>query len=144
MFASSTRTDRERRPKTERNYVRAESLTARPKFPRDDCNRAVGTSLAPVITRPTKFGRYVNGSIASNNGYVVHSGATGTKLDVNGRIRHAPAAFSTLTACNSTLEGTRAAVTDSTVSTWGTSITGGGANHVLAYCNGTNWTVAAK
>jgi len=36
------------------------------------------------------------------------------------------------------------AVTDSTTNTWGGTITGGGADHVLAYCDGTNWTVAAK
>jgi len=39
----------------------------------------------------------------------------------------------------------QAAVTDSTTNTWGAAITtGGGSNHVLAYCDGTNWTVAAK
>jgi hypothetical protein len=41
-------------------------------------------------------------------------------------------------------EGTTVAVTDSTTATWGATITGGGANHVLAYYNGTNWTVAGK
>lgn len=39
------------------------------------------------------------------------------------------------------VEGMLAAVTDSTVNTWGTVIAGGGANHVLAYYNGTNWIV---
>lgn len=42
------------------------------------------------------------------------------------------------------IEGMMVAVTDSTTATWGATITGGGANHVLAYYNGTNWTVAAK
>ena len=41
-------------------------------------------------------------------------------------------------------EGMMVAVTDSSTATWGDTITGGGANHVLAYYNGTNWTVAAK
>jgi hypothetical protein len=41
-------------------------------------------------------------------------------------------------------EGMVAAVTDSTTVVWGATITGGGSNHVLAYYNGTNWTVAAK
>jgi RND superfamily putative drug exporter len=40
--------------------------------------------------------------------------------------------------------GAMVTILDSTTSTWGATITGGGANVVLAYCNGTNWTVAAK
>lgn len=40
--------------------------------------------------------------------------------------------------------GMMAGVSDSTTATWGATITGGGANHVLAYFNGTNWTVAGK
>lgn len=35
-------------------------------------------------------------------------------------------------------------ITDSTTNTWGATITGTGANIVLGYYNGTNWTVAAK
>lgn len=42
------------------------------------------------------------------------------------------------------VEGMMIAVTDSSTAVWGATITGGGANHVLAYYNGTNWTVAAK
>lgn len=56
----------------------------------------------------------------------------------------APSVFSGIGSCNATFEGTQRAVTDSTTNTWGATITGGGANHVLAYCDGTNWTVAAK
>ncbi len=41
-------------------------------------------------------------------------------------------------------EGMMAGVTDSTTTTWGATITGGGANHVLAYFNGSAWTVAGK
>lgn len=53
------------------------------------------------------------------------------------------ATFSTLTACASGLEGGLAPLSDSTTATPGATITGGGTAHVLAYCNGTNWTVAA-
>lgn len=42
------------------------------------------------------------------------------------------------------VEGMMVPVTDSSVNTWGTTITGGGANHVLAYYNGSAWTCAAK
>lgn len=53
-------------------------------------------------------------------------------------------AFSSLTACSSTLEGSLAAVNDSSTATWGATITGSSTNHVLAYCDGSNWTVAGK
>lgn len=42
------------------------------------------------------------------------------------------------------IEGMMQPITDSTTATWGATITGGGSNHVLAYFDGTNWTVAAK
>jgi hypothetical protein len=42
------------------------------------------------------------------------------------------------------VEGWQAPILDSTTDTWGDTITGGGALHVLGYFDGTNWTVAAK
>jgi hypothetical protein len=53
-------------------------------------------------------------------------------------------AFGNLPACSSFVEGSSAGVTDSTTATWGATITGSSTNHVSAYCDGTNWTVAAK
>lgn len=53
-------------------------------------------------------------------------------------------AFASLTACSSTIEGAMASITDSSTITWGATITGGSTNHVMGYCDGTNWTVAAK
>lgn len=41
-------------------------------------------------------------------------------------------------------EGRIQAFTNSTTNTWGATIAGGGANHVLGYYNGTNWTVIGK
>ena len=61
-----------------------------------------------------------------------------------GTIRQVPTVFASLPACGVSTEGTTGAVTDSAASTWGTTITGGGINHVLAYCDGSHWTVAAK
>lgn len=55
-----------------------------------------------------------------------------------------PVNFSTLPACASGGEGSMNPVTDSTTVTWGATVTGGGSSHILAYCDGTNWTVAAK
>jgi hypothetical protein len=43
--------------------------------------------------------------------------------------------------CTAAGQGMRAAVTDSQSANWGTTVTGGGSNHVLAYCDG---TVAAR
>lgn len=40
------------------------------------------------------------------------------------------------------VEGMMVTVTDSNTATWGATIAGGGSNRVLAYFNGTNWTVA--
>lgn len=42
------------------------------------------------------------------------------------------------------VEGMIVAFTDSTTIVWGATITGTGANHVLGYYNGTNWTVIGK
>ena len=53
-------------------------------------------------------------------------------------------AFSELIACTATNEGSIARVTDSSTVTWGATITGGSTNHVLAYCDGSSWTVAGK
>jgi hypothetical protein len=49
-----------------------------------------------------------------------------------------------LPACSGSSEGMLRAVTDSNTNTWGAVVAGGGTNHVLAYCDGTSWTVAAK
>jgi hypothetical protein len=51
-------------------------------------------------------------------------------------------AFAAVTACAAGGEGALVVVTDSNTATWGATVAGGGANRVLAYCNGTNWTVA--
>jgi hypothetical protein len=59
-------------------------------------------------------------------------------------LRTSPNLFATLPSCSSSTEGWQRAVSDSTTNTWGATITGGGADHVLAYCDGSAWTVAAK
>jgi hypothetical protein len=52
--------------------------------------------------------------------------------------------FATLPTCAAALEGQKRSISDSTTVTWGATITGGSTSHALAYCDGTNWTVAAK
>jgi hypothetical protein len=49
-----------------------------------------------------------------------------------------------LPVCGSTDAGSIAAVNNSNTATWGAAVAGGGTFHVLAYCDGTAWTVAAK
>jgi hypothetical protein len=51
------------------------------------------------------------------------------------------AALTALYTCNSGNEGIFAMITDSVGTTFHTTVTGGGANHVTVYCNGTGWFV---
>lgn len=50
----------------------------------------------------------------------------------------APTAFASLPTG---AEGDLACITDSSTATWGATITGGGANNVIGFFNGTNWKV---
>ncbi len=59
-------------------------------------------------------------------------------------VRFVPVEFSSLPRCAPETEGMQASVKNSTTNTWGATVTGGGPNHILAYCDGSNWTVAAK
>jgi hypothetical protein len=52
-----------------------------------------------------------------------------------------PSTYSALPVCGSSTEGQLASVTDASSATNGATFTGGGSNHILGYCNGTNWTV---
>ncbi|HLY99907.1 MAG TPA: hypothetical protein VKT33_12675 [Candidatus Angelobacter sp.] len=72
--------------------------------------------------------------------------ASGKSLTVAGAagLRTKPAPFASLAECAAGKEGSLVAVSDSTTNAWGAAISGGGSHHVLAYCDGTNWTVAAK
>ncbi len=58
-------------------------------------------------------------------------------------LRTTPTTYSTLPTCAAGTEGSQRAITDSTTATWGATIAGGGTTHVLAYCDGTHWTVMA-
>ena len=52
----------------------------------------------------------------------------------------APYTVATLPTCNSGASGTIASVSDATSPTYNATLTGSGAVHTLAYCNGSNWT----
>lgn len=79
------------------------------------------------------------------------TGATAAQFDMavkvvtgNPGIDFTTAAFSTYGTCVTGLEGTHESVSDSTTNTWGATVTGGGSDHIMMYCDGTNWTVYAK
>lgn len=57
---------------------------------------------------------------------------------------HLPQLVSALPACSASTEGELATVIDSTTTTWGAMIAGKGSSVVLAFCDGTNWTVAGR
>lgn len=54
-----------------------------------------------------------------------------------------PSLFAALASCGVSTAGSIDPVSDSTTTTPGATITGGGANDVIAYCNGSNWIVAS-
>lgn len=56
-------------------------------------------------------------------------------------VRIIPISVSALPTCNAGAEGTIVPVTDANSATFNAAVAGGGANRVLAYCNGTGWTV---
>ncbi len=59
-------------------------------------------------------------------------------------VRVPPIAFASIPICAASTEGAMQSVNDSTTNTWGAAITGGGANHVMAYCDATSWTVMGR
>lgn len=82
------------------------------------------------------IGRSAAGVVEANNG------TQGTLRDfLARRLGPSPVAFASLPAAAAGNKGMIAAVTDSSTATWGATITGGGANNVLAWSNGSNWTV---
>jgi hypothetical protein len=128
-------------------------------------NYDIGTSATPV--RGGYFGTSVvspilYGSVAANGDLVIEgtSSATKTSSDVTiqptgGTVTFGPGlltlgtssklpgvAFASLPASPAT--GYVATVTDSNTVVWGATIAGGGANVVLAFYNGTVWTVVGK
>lgn len=48
--------------------------------------------------------------------------------------------FGDLPACNSSTEGGMFAITDGSTATFNATLSGGGVNHVIAFCNASNWT----
>jgi len=67
------------------------------------------------------------------------------RFGLKGQVTLLESTFAGLPACGvAGSVGSIAAVADSNTVTWGANIAGGAGNHVMAYCNGTNWTVMGK
>lgn len=103
------------------------------------------TGKIPVATSATTLGNsHIDDGLTTPSivtileGLVVNPGGPVNSIQVATNL------FSALPTCNGGNEGTLAPVTDSTTNTWGATITGSGADHVLAYCDSSAWTVAAK
>ena len=92
------------------------------------------------------YNTYTSGSVyervslyAASNVFYLGSDQTGATLRPL-LVNHGATAYAALPAAN-TCEGARAYVTDSTVSTFGATVAGGGANKTVVWSNGTNWLV---
>ena len=118
----------------------------------------IGNALAPGAGGYCITPMNASGVIAEGNEFfgveMDHVFSTSVRAYGSGNFLHngtpypisavAIAAFSALPICDLHHEGAQQGVTDSTTTTWGAVIAGGGVSHVLAYCDGTNWTVMAK
>lgn len=66
------------------------------------------------------------------------------KLTTIGSITLVPVLFNALPACTGSTEGRVYSITDSSTIIWGAIVTGGSTGHIMAYCDGSNYTVMGK
>jgi hypothetical protein len=120
----------------------------------------VGIDLTAITfsgTNPIAFAAPPNSRVclneSSSNGafmtsscaqYIDYNSTAGTIQAVGAPFQPAKGTAAALPGCAAGSEGAMQAVTDANANTWGTTIVGGSTNHVLAYCDGTNWTIMAK
>lgn len=99
-------------------------------------------SATNITTNPVTMNSLGGGNGLSNISLTLagQSGMNGT-YTWSTYLRSNPQVFSGLPSCTSSTVGLEATVTDSTTTTWGATITGSGANTVLAFCDGAHWTV---
>lgn len=117
-------------------YVRTSS--AKDSFIGTDTTGSVGTQ-DQTYGAPGGHNFYVKDKGTSGTTWALHIGASGPQVK-SSKYSDLNAA----TPCSPGTEGSVAAVTDSNTASWGAAIAGGGSSHVLAYCDGTHWTVAAR
>jgi hypothetical protein len=78
------------------------------------------------------------GLLQSKSSTKVGSGSVAT-LNYAGMIGTTAVAFASLPTCAAGLEGMSVGVNNSSTVSYNATVTGGGSNHIAAYCNGTNW-----
>lgn len=91
---------------------------------------------------------YINGDFYVGTGdgttYGMHVD-TSNNATFAGTVRIVATTVSGLPTCNGGAEGSQRPVTDSDTNTWGATVVHtNGSLHVLAYCDGSNWTVMGK
>lgn len=99
-------------------------------------------SVSGGATVTNAYGLYLGNVNVATNNYAIKTGLG--KVEFGDVLQLDAVTFASLPACAAGLEGSLRSVNNSTTNVWGATITGGGANHVLAYCDGTNWSVMAK
>lgn len=92
-------------------------------------NRLVITNAGAI-----QFSTYGAGTLHTDSSGNVTSGALPS-------LQLTAIAFASLPTCNAGAEGALYAVNNSNSATFNATMAGGGSNHVMAYCNGSNWTV---
>lgn len=108
-----------------------------------------GATFKYSASRLTSWGTgvWLNNSGAAydlgGNTYVLGSGSGGftTAAPYGSSV---PSAVGLLPTCNTANTSQRNPVNDSSVATWGDTVADMGSDSVLAYCNGTDWTVMGK
>jgi hypothetical protein len=129
-----------------------------------DYNIVIGSSSTPGVTTGsynTIVGSQITGlSTTLANAIILADGQGNIKFDYNkttastttinsdtdvvGNVKATSVRGTAVTYANrpgTPVTGMIVAISDSSTATWGATITGGGANSVLAWYNGTNWTV---
>jgi hypothetical protein len=99
-----------------------------------DISYTVGGVTTPLVDNGSDNSGFLNGLLKSG-GWISAK-----------RLNAVAGPVSALPACGSATapEGSMASVTDANSNVWGAGVAAGGANHVLAYCNGGGWTIAGK
>lgn len=81
------------------------------------------------------------GTLVTNGNATIGGSATVSGTIISGYARTVPTTVAALPAAVAGLTGTRAFVTDATVTTFASIVVGGSSNDVPVYCDGTNWRI---
>lgn len=106
------------------------------------CSNGFGATGSNVtLTAGSTSGSNAGGSVI----FVPGTGGFGNgEIEAQGPFQVTATTTANLPSCGSGQEGTLRPVTDASVNTWGSTFSGSGSDHILAYCDGSSWTVMAK